>query len=665
MAVTLPRALRRVEGPLVALALSALVISVFDVLVLGIVRGQFLSIGYVALCVGLTLAVALALGFALGLFTASVSLTLAVWAALWGWQLQDSRVVALGFAAATLLLLLLRPREARGPVASGVSVTIALCIALFVWPSAGDRLGVPVHWLFDKRTFVAVFAAVLAGGVVYARILRGRSWLPPESVVSLAGLVLIVAGIAAIAANRPPAGSLVGTSAAPGARAGGPPSVLVLVLDTVRADHLSAYGYGRDTTPEIQGFLDRHPRAVVYPLAFTPAPWTVPAHASLLTGLLPSEHGANSANMAGHAISSASIVAEETLAEVMRAAGFQTIGVFANGVITEIRHLERGFDVFFTPPTPYALRIIGEQVRRRWLPLAFARSIRPYAPAETINREVLAAWDRCESRPCFVIANYMDAHAPYLPRAPYEFQFDPAVRSPGVIEGPLATDGAPTLAALGARYDECIRELDAAIGALLKELESRGALDRSWVFITADHGEAFLEHGVASHGTGVYNEQVRIPLIVVPPQRASLVGSEGPVDLLDVAATVAAIGGRPRFGHGRDLRDTRLQSRAIGIESFGHPSGSFADRLGVGAREPKRAVVVDHLKLIERGEAIELYDLSADPEERANRAATDRFDLAALTDLLPPLTATAPPEGERKALTPGELETLKALGYVE
>jgi arylsulfatase A-like enzyme len=234
-----------------------------------------------------------------------------------------------------------------------------------------------------------------------------------------------------------------------------------------------------------------------------------------------------------------------------------------------------------------------------------------------------------------------------------------------VIEGPFASAASSTLAALAARYDECIRELDSAIAGLLEELERREVLERTWVFVTSDHGEAFLEHGVTSHGTGLHNEQVRIPLIVIPPRGSSLAASDSPVDLLDVAATVAAIGGRARFGHGRDLRGPHLAARAIGMQSFGHPRPSAAATLGEGAREWKRAVVVDGFKLIERGQTLELYDLSADPAERENRARSDPVGLAALGAQLPPLITHLPPPGEVEVLTVRERETLRALGYIE
>ena len=196
----------------------------------------------------------------------------------------------------------------------------------------------------------------------------------------------------------------------------------MLVLDTVRADHLTSYGYRRDTTPNLRRFLSEHPEAMQYDLAFSPASWTIPAHASLLTGVMPSAHRARSGegkNILGSATERLAVVAGETLAEVLHGAGYCTTAVVANAYLLRVEGLQRGFEAFFQPHPTRPLRLIGNALRRRFFPGPFAGSIKPYPSADAINRHVARMHRECGSRPSFVLANYMEAHSPYLAPRPH------------------------------------------------------------------------------------------------------------------------------------------------------------------------------------------------------------------------------------------------------
>src|SRR5262249_39768461 len=151
--------------------------------------------------------------------------------------------------------------------------------------------------------------------------------------------------------------------------------------------------------------------------------------------------------------------------------------------------------------------------------------------------------------------------------------------------------------------------LDARLALLFVELEVSGSMDRTWLFVTADHGEAFREHETSSHGSSIYNEQVRIPLIVKPPRGVWLSPTRDAVCLLDVTTTIAAIAGRGGFGAGHDLRQAPIPGRSVGIEFRGGFRTSIAE-YGTTADDPARAVVIGRLKLLERGGSYELYDLA-------------------------------------------------------
>jgi arylsulfatase A-like enzyme len=216
---------------------------------------------------------------------------------------------------------------------------------------------------------------------------------------------------------------------------------------------------------------------------------------------------------------------------------------------------------------------------------------------------------------------------------------------------------------LEAHYDEELCTLDFALSNLFRLLDRRGLLDRSWVFITSDHGEAFGEHALTEHGTSLYNDETRVPLIVFPPQGESF-GSpgSGPVGLIDVAATIAEIGGAALPGSGRSLHQSGEAGRPIRIELY--PDRPKARFFGARAAEPARAVVVGRYKLIEQGGRRELYDLISDPRETLDLSTLHVNLVRQLARSLPQLPMAVPPTKHEPALTREQEDQLKALGYI-
>ncbi len=639
------------------------------------------SPAYFVLCLALGGAAAFALGAAGGalssraelaalvLLLANAGLAAPAW---WIWRLDGPWKVSLdalvpALAAAAALLLAGRwlgageppPAQCAAAVAGGwFLVVVMLPRALLAW---GGAPGPP--WL-SRWVVPAVASFCLTLGLLGLGN-RGERWLP-----SLGGGLLLVATTTAVVGL----GALAPLPVAewvPLARhfelGGGPrpstppaddparPSVLLVVLDTVRADHLSLYGYRRPTTPWLEKRLRSWPGAVVFPRAYANGNWTVPSHASLFTGRLVSEHGADFG--AGPVALPPGV---PTLAEKLRERGYRTAGFSANPQLLLTPGLGRGFDVWRHPVPTHGLPDLGESLRARLLPGLFPEAVTGHPPAELVLLRAAQELIACGGRPCFVLANLFEPHARYAPRAPCRGRFAPwGLREP--LELPLLSLGREGLARLETRYDEEVCSLDFAVGELFDELAARGWLQHNWLVITADHGEAFGEHGVSEHGTSLFDEEVRIPLIVVPPRGVSLAASPQPVSLVDLAATLAGITGVELATSGRDLRQPAAGPGLARLEAFGDPGK--APYYGALAALPARAVVAGRWKLVEHGGARALFDLEADPGETQDRLAAEPAVAAALAALLPPLARQAAPVST-PPLSPEAERRLRALGYL-
>lgn len=395
------------------------------------------------------------------------------------------------------------------------------------------------------------------------------------------------------------------------------PHVFLLVLDTVRADHLSIYGADRDTTPELDRWVQKRDNVVVYPQAYANGAWTVPSHATLFTGLLPNEHGAHFALDGSVRFLFGLSEDTPTLAEGLAEAGYATLGSFSNNWLRTVVGMGRGFDRYFLAPNFEPLPFAGEKLRQWIVPGLAPEAAKGGARASDVNRTLLSMIEPWSAgpRPLFVFGNYGDAHGPYTPPPGFRGRFHP----PSVRERAehLSLDHTPEeLERFEARYDEEILYLDSQLGLFLDELSRRGLMDEAWVFVTSDHGEAFKEHGLLEHGTTVHNEVTRIPLVVFPPRDVRIPQEGGAVSLADVARTIAGIAGFELAGPGRDLRFAPEREHPVAIEFYG--DASKAARHGDKARHGASAVVLDGYKLIRWAGEYWLHDLERDPGERFN-----------------------------------------------
>jgi arylsulfatase A-like enzyme len=407
------------------------------------------------------------------------------------------------------------------------------------------------------------------------------------------------------------------------------PNVLLIVLDTVAAGHLGLYGYDRPTSPTLDELASR---GIRFDRARAAASWTLPSHASLFTGRWPHELSAGWLTPLDGA--------HRTLAEFLGARGYATAGFIANLVYCgPDTGLARGFTTYrdHSFPRLTALRtsvlvdrtlegawqldrflddrlafdLLGPAVDRLWRLIRVDRK-----EAAVVNREFLdwLSRRRQPERPFLAFLNFFDAHYAYELREGGIHRFGEKPRNRAettwLRDWPELIERGPSPAQIRfARdaYDDCVADLDEQIGRLTDELERRGVLERTWVIITADHGESFGEHpGVFEHGRSLYRTEVHVPLVIIPPAGgpSPRVVAE-PVSLRDLPATIVDVLG---------LQDgSRFPGRSL-AQSWGGPSPMPA-----AARPPEPVL----------SEVVPIPQSGADPSRWLEKP---RWPLAALTD---------------------------------
>jgi arylsulfatase A-like enzyme len=555
------------------------------------------------------------------------------------------------------------------------------------WTASLLLLGAP--WLSREalsgsalsKTLFSVFllAAILAVAAIGNRVRRGRGapvFAQAAFAVVLFGVFLTAAKVAAKQPGIPP-----GSPTKAGGTAS--PNILLITMDTVRADHTSVYGYQRDTTPNLREFTRE---ATVYTRAIAASDFTLPTHAALFTGLYPNWSGALAVldPRPGHLAEPIRPDAV-TVAEILRARGYRTAEVAANlGFLGHWTGLTRGFSIadLRRPVT------LSTAERPFYLRRAATRVLRPIVNIGPLERPALTAWDinasaenllkemKGKGEPFFLFLNYLDAHTPYVPDPPFDKRF------PG-LDGRLnpgefhdlklqVASGKRRLlphqqAHLIAQYDGGIAEEDAAIAALFKRLRELGLYDNTLIVITSDHGDTFGEHGLMDHFLGfVYQELVHIPLLIKYPGQRTPNRSDDLVSQVDFVPTVLElVGVKPNAGlQGRSLLQPVPSSGPV-VFSQGTRSGN------VGIGNPRfaglrRAIFSGPLKLIDwTSGSPELYDLASDPREEHNLYESDSPRATELAQQLRGWIAAMPPRKPSTKMDRSTIELLKGLGYVK
>jgi arylsulfatase A-like enzyme len=368
--------------------------------------------------------------------------------------------------------------------------------------AAGFALALVLVYLLWKPV------SCLAGRVRF-RLVRFVSWG-----LALAGAVALC-GIGVFLSRPLPASTNNNVEpAAPAAR----PNIVFIVLDTVRADHLSSYGYLRPTTPNLDRLARR---GVLFENAIASTSWTLASHASMFTGLLPHQHGADWAAPLPPG--------PRTLAEVLRSGGYATAGFAANFDYCQSGWgIARGFETYDDDSESLRRNLAGTLLGTALIQPAYQNFCRfdylERQDARAINDEVFRWFRRRPDRPFFLFINYFDTHVPYLTQPPYDHRFGKISNKLvhklfNALQGPEPPSELTPAerATLIAGYDNCLAYLDEQVGRLLDFLDRSPEGRNTIVIVTSDHGEAFGEQGFYSHGYSLYREVVHVPLVIAGP----------------------------------------------------------------------------------------------------------------------------------------------------
>jgi arylsulfatase A-like enzyme len=427
------------------------------------------------------------------------------------------------------------------------------------------------------------------------------------------------------------------------------PNILFYVIDTLRADHLSGYGYGRRTSPNIDA-LARD--GVSFSAVVAQSSWTRPAVATLLTGLNPPLHGAVS-------LRDSLRPDVPTMATLLQGAGYATAAFVTNYNVAARWGLQRGFAEYrYLPEDEHGATV--------------------HVRADALNREVFAWLDQhrtAASQPFFLYVHATDPHAPYTPPVEYAERMrsvaGSAENAAGLLPRLRRDPGAATtdeVQRLVDAYDGEIAFVDHEFGELVAKLRAMGLWDATLVVLTADHGEEFHDHGAFEHGRTLFQELIHVPLVMRFPDGAGRgTRFEPMVRQADVLPTMLDYLGipPPSVQSGRSLLASAAPAATWSDEAFSQTS------LG---RNELTAYVSDGWKVIlgreARAERIEAYDLTADVAEKRNRASeqAERVGYAkqaiAASRRAPGLRAVRSFRRETR-VDPATEERLRALGYTD
>ncbi len=400
------------------------------------------------------------------------------------WPAQYLSVLVCAAVAVFGLLTLVKKIHNAGAAMAALGVAVTSARSLYRRPAG---------WRFFARTLPALLAltALIAVGVPLADRYRERA--------EVAALPL-----------APPRS----------------PNVLVIVLDTARADHLSLYGYPRVTTPRIDRWAQG---GAVFDSAWSTTSWTLPAHASLLTGRPIHEHLTDRGTRLD--------ARYPVLGEFFAAHGYRTAAFAANDIwISPEYGFGRGFQRFrvYNPWSLASRTAYGRKIYSFCTERLLLHHLPVRRDASAINTELLHWLDENPGRPFFALLNYFDVHDPYWPLPEYFKKFD-GQDPPGLLTSQVNYRNAINL------YDALLSYVDDQMDLLFSELARRGLADNTIIVFTSDHGESLGNHGQPQHGSSLYQEVQRVHLVIVAPGRVAARRVAAPVSIQNIPATLAAM----------------------------------------------------------------------------------------------------------------------------
>lgn len=420
-------------------------------------------------------------------------------------------------------------------------------------------------------------------------------------------------------------------------------NLIMISIDTLRADHLGCYGYSRPTSPAIDRLAEQ---GVRFKTVIAQSPWTLPSHVSMLTGLYPHRHGVTTSR---HKLSGE----VPTLARALAGAGYVTGAYINSHWLTKEYGLDSGFDHF--------------------------ERVSEWDGAKLVNRgpeitDKAIQWIKDnETKPFFLFVHYFDVHSDYQPDDAYRKAFvDPTYS--GNIDGSTGqllqvrkglyalTDS--DVKHLVDLYDAEIRQLDEQIGRFMRFLEQRGRAKDTYVILTADHGEEFMEHGGVLHARTMYEEVVAVPLLFRGPGIPAGVVVPTLTQVVDIAPTaLALLGVTCDFAtDGTDLRNNWISPDRVNTDRIAYAA---ADRQNTRPDIKRMLRTPRHKLIYNRHSGVrELYDLQKDPGERQNLAITEPEAADTLMQLMRKLMAGGREAEHIAPPTTQTIEQLKGLGYL-
>ena len=426
-----------------------------------------------------------------------------------------------------------------------------------------------------------------------------------------------------------------------------PPNIVLIVVDTLRADRVGCFGADRATTPAIDGLATD---GVVFDRAYSVAPWTMPSVASILTGLYPGAHGVDH-------ISAVLPDQADTLAERLHRAGYNTTGIVSHVLLTRKFNFHQGFDTY-----------LESEARGH-----------DYVSTPGVVGQAEDALDKLTASPApfFLFIHLFDPHYNYKRHPQYGFSAPRQGRLDGTqsmheLRTIRRTMTAPEIAYLRDIYDEEVRFTDDGIGRITEAIRKHGVYDKTAILVTADHGEEFLERGWIGHTVSLYNELVHVPLVLkLPDGRYAGTRLAAPISSVSITPTLldlAGVGAHLAL-HGRSLQPLIAGAAAPPSTLYCEVDYDPPGRGGRAKRVRKKAVIAGDYKLIhdEYADTLELYNLGDDPKERHNLIEQDpkrARDLTARLNTLAKRTHEAPTRTDDVELSKDDLETLRGLGYV-
>jgi arylsulfatase A-like enzyme len=473
------------------------------------------------------------------------------------------------------------------------------------------------------------------------------------------------------------------------------PNVLFIIADSLRADHVSSYGYQRETTPHLDRLAERGAR---FTNAISNSVWSLPVHTTLFTGLYPSEHGLET----GIRESSIQLPAVPTLAEILRRAGYSTGGFSDNPWVGKDTCMNRGFDVYVEPTfansgpesipggLPLLARIFRllEKLPGRLRLINMLSYVFSHNRKTAVLSRLLIRWMQSQveqGKPFFIFANFMDPHQPYYPPVDALKHFGAPANRLHTHRVNMALrhanqDASQADASFNDdiidHYDASVFSLDRRIGSIISALEESNALENTLVIITADHGKTLPSDEARTLLERYLREpNVKVPLVVYyPPLFEAGQSADEVVELIDLYYTILDLIGLKSEDH--PTLSERLEG-AVPEQMAGHALIQayvpFAfTQLTMDQLMRVQAIRTQGWKFIhsETSGEVWYYDLKSDPDERAPQTELGDAQKAILRDLNWRVGALQSPErlgqgNQVQDLEPTVIERLRDLGYIE